>query len=56
MVMDGQLYSAPSIQSPIETGYGQISGNFDERESWLLATLMECPLPAPVALLDKKTF
>ena len=56
IVLDGRLYSAPSIQSPIETGSGRIDGHFDEQETWLLATLIEFPLPVPVTLVESKTF
>ena len=56
IVLDGQLYWAPSIQSPIETGNGQIDGHFDEQEAWLLTILIEFPLPVPVTLVESKTF
>lgn len=55
-VVDGELYSAPIIRSPIETGYGQITGSFSMNEALLLADLMEHPLPVQVRLLESKTF
>ena len=41
IVLDGVLYSAPNIQSPIETGHGQITGSFDRREAFELASVLE---------------
>ncbi len=48
IVLDGELYSAPVIQSPIETGRGQITGRFDLREAFELANVLENPLRAPL--------
>jgi SecD/SecF fusion protein len=48
IVLDGELYSAPNIQSPIETGHGQITGSFDRREAFELANVLENPLRAPL--------
>jgi len=56
IVLDGQLYSAPVIQSPIETGHGQITGHFDAREAAELANLMEFPLPVPVTVLESNAY
>src|SRR5215471_1725195 len=50
IVLDGQLYSAPVIQSPIETGRGQITGQFDQKEAFELANVLENPLRAPLKL------
>ncbi len=50
IVLDGQLYSAPVIQSPIETGRGQITGQFDQQEAFELANVLENPLRAPLEL------
>src|SRR5437660_978267 len=47
IVLDGALYSAPVIQSPIETGRGQITGQFDQKEAFELANVLENPLRAP---------
>ena len=50
IVLDGQLYSAPVIQSPIETGRGQITGQFDPQQASELANVLENPLRAPLKL------
>ncbi len=46
IVLDGVLYSAPVIQSPIETGSGRITGSFDQKEAFELANVLENPLRA----------
>ena len=51
IVLDGELYSAPNIQSPIETGHGQITGSFDRREAFELANVLENPLRAPLSIV-----
>lgn len=56
IVMDGKMYSAPTIQSPIETGRGQISGSFDLREAVGLATTLDTPLPVRVTVIESKAF
>ncbi len=56
IVLDGQLYSAPTIQNIIATGNGQISGRFDDTEARLLAVLMDFPLPISTTLVESKTF
>jgi preprotein translocase subunit SecD len=56
IVLDGELYSAPIIQMPIESGRGEIAGSFSRNEARLLANLMENPLPVPVTVLETKTF
>jgi SecD/SecF fusion protein len=51
IVLDGELYSAPVIQSPIETGNGQITGGsrgFELKEAFELANVLENPLKAPL--------
>jgi SecD/SecF fusion protein len=50
IVLDGELYSAPQIKGPIETGSGEISGSFDIREAYELANVLENPLKAPLKL------
>ena len=51
IVLDGELYSAPEIQSPIETGSGQITGIDDVREALELANVLENPLRAPLHII-----
>lgn len=55
IVLDRELYSAPTIQSPIETGRGQITGSFDLREAFELANVLQNPLKAPLHLLEERT-
>ncbi len=49
IILDRELYSAPVIQTPIETGSGQITGHFDNKEAFELANVLENPLRAPGA-------
>jgi SecD/SecF fusion protein len=55
IVLDGELYSAPSIQSTIEGGRGVITGSFDLKEAFELANVLENPLEAPVKILSQTT-
>lgn len=52
IVLDGELYSAPNINEPIETGSGRITGGFDARDAFELAGVMENPLRAPLRILE----
>jgi len=54
IVLDGNLYSAPVIQMPIETGRGQITGQFDNREAFELANVLENPLRAPLRIIQSR--
>jgi SecD/SecF fusion protein len=56
IVFDGQLYSAPRINEPIESGRGMISGGFEMQEALALATLLENPFDTPVRILEEKSF
>ena len=47
IVLDGQLYSAPTIQSEI-AGNGQITGHFTPEEAQKLAAVLQNPLRAPL--------
>jgi SecD/SecF fusion protein len=48
IVLDGELYSAPNIQSAIETGSGVITGHFTDQEAFGLANVLQNPLRAPL--------
>jgi SecD/SecF fusion protein len=50
IVLDGQLYSAPTIQSAIETGNGQITGKYSIQEAQELANVLQNPLRAPLKI------
>ncbi len=52
IVLDGDLYSAPVIQGPIETGRGQITGHFEVKEAYELASALENPLRAPLRIIQ----
>ena len=53
IVLDGEVISAPNINSPILTGSGQITGSFSEREAFELATALENPLEAPLKVVEE---
>ncbi len=48
IILDGELYSAPVIQGPIETGSGEITGRFTPEEALQLANVLQNPLRAPL--------
>ena len=50
IVLDGELYSAPVIQSAIETGNGQITGHFSPEQAQELANVLQNPLRAPLKI------
>jgi len=54
IVLDGELSSAPRILGPIPGGRGQITGNFDQKEAFNLAYVLENPLEAPVKIVDQR--
>jgi SecD/SecF fusion protein len=54
IILDKELYSAPVIQTPIETGSGQITGQFDNREAFELANVLENPLRAPLHIDESR--
>jgi len=48
IVLDGELYSAPVIQSAIETGNGEITGSYTPEAAYELANVLQNPLKAPL--------
>jgi SecD/SecF fusion protein len=54
IILDKELYSAPVIQTPIETGSGQITGQFDNKEAFELANVLENPLRAPLHIIQSR--
>ncbi|MEO5803291.1 MAG: protein translocase subunit SecD [Verrucomicrobiota bacterium] len=54
IVLDGELYSAPTIQGAIMGGRGQITGQFDLKEARELADVLENPLEAPVTIIEER--
>jgi SecD/SecF fusion protein len=56
IVLDNEVISAPTIQSAIRGGSGQITGNFSIEESTNLAVLLRAgALPAKVTYLEERT-
>lgn len=54
IVLDGKVYSAPTIQSKI-TGAGQITGNYTDDSAKDLALILREAFPTPVKILYEKT-
>lgn len=54
IVLDGELYSAPVIQTPITDGRGSISGQFSIKEAFDLANVLENPLEAPLQIESER--
>lgn len=56
IVLDGVIYSAPTIQGKIPTGSSQISGIPDLEEAKLLEIVLKAgALPAPIEILEERT-
>ena len=55
IVLDGELQTAPRINSPIEAGNGVIEGNYDEQEAHQLANVLENPLQVPVGIRSESS-
>ena len=52
IVLDHELYSAPTIQSPIMTGNGQITGSYTIETAMELANVLQNPLKAPLHIVS----
>ena len=56
IVLDNKIISAPTIQTPITAGSGEITGNFTVDSANDLALLLRSgALPAPLKLIDQRT-
>lgn len=56
IVLDGKVYSAPTIQDRISGGKASISGKFTTAEAQDLAIVLRAgSLPAPVTVLEERT-
>ena len=53
IVLDGELISAPTIQGAMNTGSGQITGNYTMKEAQDLASTLENPLAAPLSIINE---
>jgi SecD/SecF fusion protein len=51
IVLDGELQSAPNINSPIEGGSGEITGNFTAESAQQLSSVLQNPLRAPLKIV-----
>jgi SecD/SecF fusion protein len=51
IVLDGDLVTAPNINSPIESGSGEITGSYTMDEARAVANAMQNPLRAPLQIL-----
>jgi len=51
IVLDGELYSAPNIQSAIESGSGEITGTYTYEQAMELANVLQNPLKAPLHIV-----
>jgi SecD/SecF fusion protein len=54
ILLDGEVYSAPVIQSAITGGSAQITGHFSLQEASELANVLENPLEAPVRIVEER--
>jgi SecD/SecF fusion protein len=52
IVLDGELQTAPRINSAIEAGSGVIEGDYSEQEAFTLANVLENPLKVPVHVIS----
>ena len=56
IILDGKIISAPSINEPITSGNGLISGNFTFQEATDLALLLRSgALPTPLQVVEERT-
>jgi len=56
IVLDGEIVSAPSINEPITSGSGMISGNFSFQEATDLSLLLRSgALPTPLLVVEERT-
>jgi SecD/SecF fusion protein len=51
IVLDGELVTAPNINSAIETGSGEITGSYSMDEARAVANAMQNPLRAPLSII-----
>ena len=56
IVVDGELYSAPRINEPIETGTGRISGLSNAQDAFEIAGALDLPLPVSVRVVESKSY
>jgi SecD/SecF fusion protein len=54
IVLDGELQTAPRINSPITGGRGMIEGNYTIEEANSVASVLENPLKAPLHVIEQR--
>jgi SecD/SecF fusion protein len=55
IVLDGELYEAPTIQDAIMGGNAQITGSYSQSQAQELANVLENPLEAPIKVIETRT-
>jgi len=53
IVLDGKLYSAPTVREEIDSDSAQITGSFTEREALNLANVLNNPLDLPLVVREQ---
>jgi SecD/SecF fusion protein len=53
IVLDGKLYSAPTVQQEIDSESAQITGSFTDREAKSLADVLNNPLDLPLVVKEQ---
>jgi SecD/SecF fusion protein len=53
IVLDGKLYSAPTVKEQINSDTAQITGSFDDREAQNLANVLNNPLDLPLVVKEQ---
>jgi SecD/SecF fusion protein len=53
IVLDGKLYSAPTVREEIDSNAAVISGNFTDREAMDLANVLNNPLDLPLVVKEQ---
>ncbi len=53
IVLDGKLYSAPSVQKEIDSPSAEITGSFSQREAFDLSNVLNNPLDLPMQIKEQ---
>ncbi len=53
IVLDGKLYSAPTVREQINSDSAEISGSFSQREAFDLANVLNNPLDLPLQIVEQ---
>ena len=52
-MLDGKLYSAPTVREEIDSGSAEITGQFTQREAIELANVLNNPLDLPLVVKEQ---